>query len=520
VEVNLKNLVRNLAGLLLLAMVCSLLPACSKGNDPSSQIQANTPALSSVSVGQTTSSSTSSPVSTGVNTVSPGGVPDIADMKLLSSYRLSIKNTLVEGAGSGSVSYMKYEWVKAQKAEHAWMEDGKGTVSEVYISIGDKKWIWMGAAGMGWIEQPQQSNQPNAIPSDLASQLKQAQKDIGNSKARFDRKGTEKVNSINCVRYEVEYNLSTEMPNLQSGGTSKTVMHCTGDVWIADQSGVPSVTIKSITKNQINVGGNATMMEVEQNLTDIGASITISPPEGVQQIPGMSTPPSGMTTKPGANTTTSSKSSTSSTTQTTNQSGNNPVFADSFDGDLNTKWKWIDPNDDSVYDLTSHSGFLHMTVPDGNDLAWAANYDAPRLLVPQKGDFRIETLVEFDPTDSYQGAGLLVWQDENTFLRLEFGYGGMANEGKNIAFLIQEEGSLGLVDSLVLSETTKKVELRIVREGNEYRAGYRIPGGSWKDISSTELKTASTVDVGIVQITQYTSNEKSADFDYFKIYDK
>ena len=139
-------------------------------------------------------------------------------------------------------------------------------------------------------------------------------------------------------------------------------------------------------------------------------------------------------------------------TTTTPPTGGTPTFTDNFQGAWNSKWVWTDPNNDVTYSFTAHTGFLRLTVPEDNDLAGVTNYDAPRLLVPQKGDFTLETLVEFDPQETYQGAGLLVWQDENSFLRLEFGYGGMGGGAKNVVFVKQEEGGLGLVGSVDLPD--------------------------------------------------------------------
>ena len=161
---------------------------------------------------------------------------------------------LVEGT-DGSVTYMKYEWVRDQKAEHAWMEDANGKVTEVYIKIGDKYWMWMGIAGMGWIEQPPQTTTTTStIPSDLVSQIKQMQQDVEHSKARFDKKGTETVNNVRCIRYEFEYSLTTDIPNFATGGTTKADEHSSGEMWIADQSGLPAVIIKSIKQVRNNYG--------------------------------------------------------------------------------------------------------------------------------------------------------------------------------------------------------------------------------------------------------------------------
>jgi regulation of enolase protein 1 (concanavalin A-like superfamily) len=472
------------------------------------------------SPGLTTSATTSStqlttnPGQIGNTTVLPGGMPNIADMKSLSSYRYSIMTKMVEGAGIpvGSVDYMKYEYVKAQNAEHSWREDASGNVTEVYIKIGDRYWIWFGMAGMGWVEQPVQTTPTTStLPSDFVSQLKQVQQDVANSTAHFDKKGTETVNNVRCTRYEFDYTLSTDFPNVATGGTTKIDTHSSGEMWIADQSGLPSVVIKSKNRTEINSAGDKIVMDSEQNLTDIGANIVINPPGGATTIP------TGTTT---TSTTTTATTTAATTTTTTTTASATPSLQDNFQGPAwNSNLTWTDPNDDVLHNFTAHPGFLRLTVPTDNDLARDINYDAPRLLVPQYGNFTLETLVEFDPQETYQGAGLLVWQNEDNFLRLEFGYGGMGGSDKNVVFVHQHEGNyLAWVGSVDVPESLTRIELRLQREGNQFTASYRQVGGTWQEIGSTEISLNSTVEIGIAQVTQYTSTAISADFDYIKIF--
>jgi len=229
------------------------------------------------------------------------------------------------------------------------------------------------------------------------------------------------------------------------------------------------------------------------------------------------TPPDTTSTPAATATTTPTPAATAATTPT--PAGGTLTFNDDFNGIWDPSWwYWTDPNDDTTYDFTAHTGFLRLTVPADNDLAGITNYDAPRLWFPYNGNFALETLVEFDPQEIYQGAGLLVWQDENSFLRIEFGFGGMGGEAKNAVFVKQEEGSLILVNGVDLPNTVESIELRLQRDGNQFTAWYRQVGGSWQEIGSTELILNPTVDVGITQITQYTTSEISGDFDYFKLF--
>jgi len=444
------------------------------------------------------------------STTSPGGIPNIADMKSLSSYRYTIKTTMIEGPGAGQTDYMHYEYVKAQQATHAWLTDATGKVTEVYIEINGKFWAWFGQLGMGWVEQPQQPTTTPAVNSDLAAQLKKAQEDMQASQMRFVKVGTETVNNVSCDKYEFEYSLTVDMPNVMTGKTTKTDMHSIGTMWLSNQSGMVNYAIRSITKTEITGDGDKMVMESQQDLTDIGAAITISPPTDAF------VPPTGTTTGLPTSTTTTNTGTTSTTTTTT--PGGTVILSDDFQGSWNSAWTWTDPMNDATYDFTTHSGFLHLTVPDGNDLA-GSNFDAPRLMVAQNGDFAIETRIEFNPQEEYLGAGILIWQNEDNFIRLEFGYGGIGGLGKNVVFCSRspEWGDLGYIGSADLPSGQTSIELRMQRVGNQFTASYRPVGGTWQEIGSGEISLASTVDIGISEITIYTSTVKSADFDYVKI---
>ena len=81
-----------------------------------------------------------------------------------------------------------------------------------------------------------------------------------------------------------------------------------------------------------------------------------------------------------------------------------------------------------------------------------------------------------------------------------------------------ENGGLGLAGSVDLPGTTTRLELKMQRDGDQFTTWWRQVDGTWQQIGTTELSLNQTVDVGIAQITQYTSSEISVDFDYFKIF--
>jgi hypothetical protein len=185
-----------------------------------------------------------------------------------------------EGTGAGMVDYMKYEWVKAQKAEHAWREDADGNVTEVYIIIGDKQWSYMPM--FGWILQ---SAGPTTTTSETSDELQNVFKDPGAYQARVDKIGMEEVNGVRCVHYEVEYTLKTTIPG--PAGPTTIDAHSVGDIWIADQAGLPKVMILSKGTTDMTSNNEKIVVYNEQSLTDIGAPISIEAPSEVF------TPPTG-----------------------------------------------------------------------------------------------------------------------------------------------------------------------------------------------------------------------------------
>jgi len=197
------------------------------------------------------------------------------------------------------------------------------------------------------------------------------------------------------------------------------------------------------------------------------------------------------------------------------------VIFDDFNGpSLAPEWTWIDPGSDANYGLGVRPGFLRISTPSNNDLIQGNNYDAPRLLRWVSGDFDIRTLVEISPTNNYEGAGILIWQDDNNFLRLEYGYGGLsaAESAHGIVFDRQANGKFEAVVPIKdVPTTVTQVELRVQRAGNQFTTYWRKPDGFWQKVGTTTMQLAPQVEAGLVVIAQHKLPQTSADFDYFEI---
>jgi beta-xylosidase len=91
-----------------------------------------------------------------------------------------------------------------------------------------------------------------------------------------------------------------------------------------------------------------------------------------------------------------------------------PTYSDEFNGSLGSQWSWIRE------DATKHgivNGQLKLIV--NGDLYRNSN-SATNLLLeqPPTGDYVVETKITFDPNHNYQQAGLLVYSDDDHYIKV------------------------------------------------------------------------------------------------------
>jgi len=149
----------------------------------------------------------------------------------------------------------------------------------------------------------------------------------------------------------------------------------------------------------------------------------------------------------------------------------NNQFRDEFDRKLAPGWQWIDPLGNSTMSLEARPGFLRITVTGYHDL-WPANhnYSAPRLMREVSGDFTIET--EIAGPKRWCG-GLLVWKDQNNYVRFERGIH-FRNE---LNFDCDYYGQFrSLARDYAAGDPTW---LRLTRRGSTLTATYSFNGTEW-----------------------------------------
>jgi regulation of enolase protein 1 (concanavalin A-like superfamily) len=189
----------------------------------------------------------------------------------------------------------------------------------------------------------------------------------------------------------------------------------------------------------------------------------------------------------------------------------------------------VDPAGDSR--IAEESGTVSITVPGAyRDLVsfptWT-NWSAPRVLQDVEGDFVVQvrarkfevpqpkSFANKDNPYSYVSSGLLVWQDRDTFLRLQrSGNGDSGNVGINANQF--SDGDMSASRGFRLAD--EDVYLRVERKDGQISESYSTDGESWTPVPQPEKKLEMTgkVKVGIF-VVNATTREIQHEFSDFKL---
>ena len=187
------------------------------------------------------------------------------------------------------------------------------------------------------------------------------------------------------------------------------------------------------------------------------------------------------------------------------------VSFSTYSHDWPVGWEWIDPDDHPATPHNVKEQVLSVSIPTGKNLEPHVLNNAPRYLKALTGDFEIKTQVDFLPKQNLQAAGLLVyWNDEN-YIRLEryFGRGG---EGVHLA-----AGAADGMERIANVESDlSSVELRLIRRGMLFSAYWRASAeNEWKFVGQTDRAYPDTLMVGLAACN--TAEPITAKFGYITL---
>jgi regulation of enolase protein 1 (concanavalin A-like superfamily) len=176
---------------------------------------------------------------------------------------------------------------------------------------------------------------------------------------------------------------------------------------------------------------------------------------------------------------------------------------------LGSQWSWV-REDNTHWSLTAVSGYMRITTQTGD--IYQTYADAKNILLQTAtGDWTITTKMTFKPTQNYQAAGLIVYQDDNNYIKMARAY----VSANKFQFATEVGGTFAN------SEATDSISsnisyLKIVKSGNNYSGYFSSDGTTYTQVWTTQTVSLSTIKIGLIAINSYpVVSELPADFDYF-----
>lgn len=189
-----------------------------------------------------------------------------------------------------------------------------------------------------------------------------------------------------------------------------------------------------------------------------------------------------------------------------------PGYSDEFSSStLQSFWTFTDPLGTSSYSLTANPGYLRITSPTGNGFSGTSNYNAPRVLQPVTGDFVATTSVSGTFSESGFRGGLLIYETNNDYFRLE-------KYGSNQVLMYGYIGGSPTYQAASTSSPDNPLYLKLERTGTTLAGYWSSDGVSWNLVKqyTTNFASADSLEIGLFTIS-VGSTSFSADFAWFHI---
>jgi regulation of enolase protein 1 (concanavalin A-like superfamily) len=204
------------------------------------------------------------------------------------------------------------------------------------------------------------------------------------------------------------------------------------------------------------------------------------------------------------------------TTAVTNKSTVEPAlekeeFLDNFDGPaLNSRWHWVRENP-ATWSLKDRPGSLMIKTQQG-DLYQSENTNNNVLLMAaESSDFQIDTKLEFDPSSNWQQAGLVVYKNDDNYVKLNFQYGNK----KEIVIGSEKHSSFQAFSANFLK---KVIYLRIIKIGDKYQGLFSDDGAQFTLLGEYQNPLGDKLKVGLIAFGGGGNDRRTpAYFDYFRI---
>ncbi|MEV1290360.1 ThuA domain-containing protein [Micromonospora sp. NPDC049679] len=196
--------------------------------------------------------------------------------------------------------------------------------------------------------------------------------------------------------------------------------------------------------------------------------------------------------------------------------------SDEFAGGTLDKCRWNGIVREDVTGYRVNGGALHIDVP-GGDIYGTGN-SGPKNFILQTaptGDWMLETKVDGSLlNEQYQQAGLIVYGDDDNYLKLDFIADNQAGQplSRRIEFRSEVGGAVQNPQPQAQNLTSAAWHLRLARKGSVYTASYSANGTDWTTFEAlTSTAVGATPKVGLFTLGANQTASKTASFDYFRL---
>ena len=203
------------------------------------------------------------------------------------------------------------------------------------------------------------------------------------------------------------------------------------------------------------------------------------------------------------------------------------AYSDEFDT-LRPEWQWVDPRGDCRYSFGAHQrdgvlttdlseNWLEIQVPPEHDLWWGSggNMNGPRMLQQVSGDFSIQVKMTCSESQKEHG-GILVWKDENLFLRHEKTSNLHAFRG-DVRFERHIYRRFGLIGRGTGHRDKRFHYLRLDRIGHEFLAYSSTDGVQWQTCGQDFVVMHDPIQIGVHALCPGPIPPTTTRFDYFRV---
>ncbi len=202
------------------------------------------------------------------------------------------------------------------------------------------------------------------------------------------------------------------------------------------------------------------------------------------------------------------------------------VAFDGFDGALRLNWKPVRPDDSHVslkknpgkLTITTQRGTIHAAANKNGTTPSAKNIYVIDNPLAKGGDFVVTTcIVDFAPTAGFQQAGLILYDDDNNYLKFVYQYDWRNMGGANLV-LLNEQNAVSKASPVPI-ETTPKRWLRFMKKGNGYEFASSADGDRFNTHGVSEWSTGGPKQIGIIAKNGGTPDipEIDAQFEFFEL---